>query len=458
MNGVQLANHVRRINEGGYIRTTPTQSPRSSRHLGSYIRAAHNDSSPVPPSSNYPPSSTEAGPSSRGDHDDGHDQPTPTPTSPFADAKNSKSESKDNRRSATMRPPPILKNSSSGSSQSSNSPSILSSTENEVRSSEVAADHEDAVDLEEDPKSHKQTLPISKGSAPARRSNVTRFNEEVSVSIPKFSTSIPKSTAERPRKTSGEGSQKFGKRNPVIVASTGASKRRPTVMRQRSSQVSSMGASRNASFQNLARSPRPTSLETDDIPIETPGTPSARQARAASLHHWRQRIRLSTESPSSEEVSEASGDESTDKQRPPARPDVRSKCFEKVESEKPLVDPNFRANFVDQTRSSQRSLTSLSAFARKSSAAEPAAASYQASGMIERGQATTSSSGKGKGKNAFTNEIVPLKAPAASGPEPTDEESYQALPRTKSQLSLLLERERVRSASQEQTARKPEKS
>ena len=76
---------------------------------------------------------------------------------------------------------------------------------------------------------------------------------------------------------------------------------------------------------------------------------------------------------------------------------------------------------------------------RKSSAVTATAASYQASGLLDFGH-PSSWTGRGQGKDAFDHEIVPLKAPAPAGPEPVEEESPAPLPRTKSQLTLILER------------------
>ena len=119
---------------------------------------------------------------------------------------------------------------------------------------------------------------------------------------------------------------------------------------------------------------------------------------------------------------------------------------EKAEALKPLVDPNFRSKFIGKTRSAQGSFTNLPSLLRKSAAGPPASASFQAAGMMD-----TSSPGRGKGREAYTNVIAPLKA----SPEAAGDDDPQPLPRTKSQLTLLLERERNRSANQEQMGRNP---
>jgi len=73
--------------------------------------------------------------------------------------------------------------------------------------------------------------------------------------------------------------------------------------------------------------------------------------------------------------------------------------------------------------------------------------------MIGSGQAT-SSAGRGKGREAFTNVTAPLKAPASTGPEPAADDA-RPLPKTESQLTLLLEKERPPSG-QEHSSKKPD--
>ena len=119
---------------------------------------------------------------------------------------------------------------------------------------------------------------------------------------------------------------------------------------------------------------------------------------------------------------------------------------EKPGALKPLVDPNFRSKFIGKTRSAQGSFTNLPSLLRKSAAPAPVSASFQAVGMMD-----TPSTSRGKGREAYTNVIAPLKA----SPEAASDDVPQPLPRTKSQLTLLLEKERNRSATQEQMGRNP---
>lgn len=453
ISGTQVAVQFSSINEGGYIRTTPTPSPRSSRSLKSYYKAARSASPPQNAPSTPPPvPPTAYEPSSSGDEFEGSSV-TPTTTSPLTAVTKKSSAPRENRRTTTTtttRPPPILKKSSSGSSDSSKT-STHSSIQIGDAQSGKGADDEEAVNLDEGLAVADRVIPIIRHTGPNRRSTTTRFNEEVAVSIPKFSTSAPRAIGVKPRRSSGDStsSQRSGKRIPVVVASAGTSRRRPAVLPRRSSGTASLGSSRNPSYSKLARSPKSTAIDPTFASSREQETQSTRRARAASPHPSKQRRRLSPGRPSDKEDS---GVEETQAQSGVSR--VTSEASEdategseddKSEPDKPLVDPNFRSKFVDRTRSPQRSFTNLPAFARKSSAAVATAASFQATGTIGSGQ-PTSSAGRGKGREAFTNVTAPLKAPAAAGPEVTGDEAARPLPKTKSQLTLLLEREKARSS------------
>ena len=448
LSGAQIDKQFDGISQGGYIRTTPKPSPRSSRHLDSYDTEAHSTDSTksAVPSS---PASPKARPV---DSDDELQETSVTPTPPshlrtISEATTTKP--KENRRTTTTRPPPILKKVGSGSNQSSRSASLLSPTSQELWSTAGAAG-EEAVTFDDDATSPESQAPVA-GKA-VRKSTTTRFNEEVAVSIPKVSA-VSRSSGGRPV---GESNQRPGRRNPIVVASTGASKRRPHVMRQRSSQASSLGTSkeapsRSSSSPNLARVMNPTSTNTAKTNSPEGGALSVRRLRAASPHPSKSREGSSPNSPPSE-TAEDFGGEVAGAQEPSTNPPsklgpVKENPNANLEGSKPLVDPDFRSIFVDRTRPSIRSLTNISSFARKSNAAAPTAASFQASGMLDAGQAI-STTGRSRGKEAFQNEIVPLKAPASAGPE-APAEAPEPLPRTKSQLTLLLEREKNRSAGQE---------
>lgn len=443
----QIDKQFNSISEGGYIRNTPTPSPRWSRSLGYDTEARSTVSTEGAVLSLL--ASAHAGPAQ--DVEGSEDASvTPTPESPYERSPEATTEAKENRRTVTTRPPPILKKGGSESSPSSKSSSVLSPASQALWST-AAAGNEEAVTFDDDPTTTDPL--VSDAGKPTRRSTTTRFNEEVAVSIPKVFT-VPRSSGGH---LSGESSQRSGRRNPIVVASTGASKRKPPVMRQRSSQASSVGASkeapsRSSSSPNLASSMKPALTKTTKSPSQEAEALSARRLRAASPHPSKHRKRLSSSPPSSEEAVEDRGGQDAWAQEPSMNPSpgpslVEGTANANSEISKPIVDPDFRSQFVDKRRPSNRSITNIPSFAPKSSATVPTAASFHASGLLDTGQGA-SIPGRNKGMEAFTNEIVPLKAPGAAGPE-SPVEASQPLPRTKSQITLLLANERNRSAGQE---------
>ena len=449
LSGAQIDRQFDSISQGGYIRTTPTSSPRSSRSIGSYDTEAR---STGPSTDAVLSSPAKPGPV-HGEEERSNISSTPAPQSPSETSQAATINLKENTRTPIARQPPILKKLSSGSNPSSKSSLVLSPA-SQVLWSTASAGNDEAVTFDSDPTPTEPFVPVAGKSA--RKSTTTRFNEEVAVSIPKVSTA-PRSSSGR---LSGESSQRSGRRNPIVVASTGASKKRPPVMRQRSSQASSFGASRDppsrsSSSPNLARSMKPSHTSTGKSPSQEAEAEasSARRSRAASPHPSKHRRRSPTNPPSSEENAEDFDRDDAGPHEPSTNADSGPTPVDEIanansELSRPLVDPDFRSKFEDKTRHSNRSFTSISSFARKSSAAVPTAASFQASGMLDTGQDTPIAA-RNRGKEAFNNEIIPLKAPASAGPEPPTEAS-QPFPRTKSQLTLLLEREKSRSAGQEQ--------
>ena len=454
-----MADQFRSINEGGYIRTTPRSSPRSSRSLGSYYSPAPSTrtvsssliqsvnaapSSGITPSLNEeqsstptqasaikkftgassgkPTSSTSRSPAIQ-EHDD-EGAATPTPSSPFANLRKIDLKSKESRRSNLPTAKPILKKSNSSESRSSSkSVSTVYQTRGEQQANRTALE-ESAVDSDDDTLAPAEAPAMAQ--SPARRYTATRFSEQVAVSIPKASTSTPRPTN---RRSHGEGSQTSGKRNPVVVASTAASKRRPAVIRQRSSQVSQAKTSPSPPSPGILRRSAGSTPTTG----QSPSAQATRRARAASPHLVGPKRRVSVEI-------EPTGEE------PPSN---NAKGKEQATRKPfPSIDPTFRSQFADQTRAPHRSFTNLSSLDRKSSAVTATAASYRAAGLLDYGSALSARS-HGRGKDAFDHEIVPLKAPAPAGPELSEEQPTAPLPRTKSQLALLLEKNKAGNQEQQ---------
>ncbi|KAK0513363.1 hypothetical protein JMJ35_004349 [Cladonia borealis] len=470
--GTQVATQFSDINEGGVIRTTPTPSPRPSLSLGSYYRTAR---SPTPASA----SASQAPTSPTDPRKDVATSVTPTPTSPLSAGTKGSSNLKENRRSdPPIRRPPILKKSSSGSTSGSGDKSsklvtVCPASSSAAKSSSIS-ESEEAVVLDDEATPPRSAIAPSGRTATTRKSVTTRFNEEVAVSIPKPSTSVIRSAKEKiGRSSSGENSQKSGRRNHVVVANTGASKKRPSLGRRKSSQTSSLPGSRTPSYLNLARSPKSPSSGSKHTSRKDQEAPIEKRSRAVSPHPSKDKKPLPLGPPSSEESSDESDEEEGATTRGPSGrsggrrdstdddddddedddddddsdDEVSAKPGnEKPETLKPLVDPNFRSKFIGKTRSAQGSFTNLPSLLRKPAAAGPASASFQAAGMMDK-----SSTGRGKSREAYTNIVAPLK----SSPEAASDDGPRPLPRTTSQLTLLLERERNRSANQEQTGRNP---
>ena len=442
------------INEGGYIRTTPTASPRSSKSLGRNYAAARSDASFTINSSTSNVTSPHSDPlSSEDELEDISATPTPASPSAVVVRKSPEAEETRGRTVRTGRPPPILKKSGSGSSESADSVQG-----DDTKIGAAAEDDDETVPDDDDLTYGSPRIPSIKRTAPSRRPTATRFNEEVAVSIPKVSSSVPRSAGDKYRRSSGDStsSHRSGRRNPIVIATTRASRRKLAVLPRRSSGTSSLGNSRTSSFSKLACSPKADTIDPSTVMDREGEAKSTRIARAASPHPSKQRRRLSPGPPSDEEDTEEEDidDEEVDDQRRKAQKtpfedaltdseDISGESDDKEnQTTKTLVDPNFRSKFVNNPRS-QRSLTNLHNFARKSTASISTAASFQATGTMGSGP-PVSSAGRVKGKEAFTNVTAPLKAPASAGPE-TDEENVRPLPKTKSQLTLLLEREKSRS-------------
>ncbi|KAL9036119.1 MAG: hypothetical protein Q9214_006279 [Letrouitia sp. 1 TL-2023] len=192
-------------------------------------------------------------------------------------------------------------------------------------------------------------------------------------------------------------------------------------MRNDSSQSSSSGAS---NFTPSFRSPTSmlsSTQATTNTDISSKSTPPERgeneNGRATFLP---QRKATSYETLSEDEVNE------DNTQEPERKADAQ------------LVDPDFRSKFVEKGRSARQPLPSVPLLREKGSEAAVAAASYQASGNLEFGHETRQD-GKSEAVGGFSNETYSLKRPSRQVAEPMGDE--QNLPRTKSQLTLLLKKD-----------------
>lgn len=405
--GKQVAALFSTISEGGFIRTTPTQSPRNSRSIGNFRTPVPDRSPTTSPPFTLGPSTSGPSSTSEAQNDGKQSIATVRGLGPTLSAPVSTSL----ERKSPVTLPPILKKPTDGSSIKLNkSARIISAPPTEV--SRAMASSGQIADPASTPSSKKGPGTI-------------RFDENTKSSSPKapIPTAQSSDKSTRPQE---QPSQKSSRKKATFIVGAGPSKKRPVPVRQRSSQSSSSAASSVASppppapsiaaqrgILNVSPSSRVSGHPTQSF--------STRNSTSGSSHPTR--VENSTprdESPSEDTSEYSSGDvggEATD-------------GGDREENKSPLVDPNFRSKFVDKTQPPQRSFASLSSLAPKSTAVAAAPASYQAAGMMGFGQPTQQTGG---GRNRVD---FPGRAALAAADED------RGLTKTKSQLTLLLDKDR----------------
>ncbi|KAL8695540.1 MAG: hypothetical protein Q9224_003373 [Gallowayella concinna] len=394
--GTLVAAIFSKISEGGYIRTTPTQSPRSSRSLGTFPRPQEAERPII--SSNFTPNLSRSNiPSLPSDDDAGDAEETETESTVSS------------KKKLPPRPPPILKK-----------PKSISPREG-AQSLDLVMQHDrpsGAVKVMEKSSPGGSSL----GSAanpgsflcdddfrpPGRSGKTARFStDEVSPS------NLLASTATADMDYIAAGSQGKAKSQPsrrkaTVVASTAASKRRP-ILRQRSSQSSPSNASVTTPSQSVGGQTQGRFARTN----LSPGAGS--YPPPVSKQQVQHRPERSLDPKVAPEV--ASSD--------PAKHNTVSEADLKLKPGSRKIPGH-------------TSLTSLPSILKKSSAAA-VPASYQATGMMNLGQQAQGGASSGK-----STEL--------SSPHTLDEDSRlgeaQPLPRTKSQLTMLLQRDRRSSRDQ----------
>ena len=435
------------ISAGDVIRTTPTQSPRTSWSLRDLRGQA---------SARFPSRVEEPGPTSA-TSDAGRppegltESRTPTPT-----AYQAQSSSPASRRSSG-RPPPILKKSRAGSTQEPKTARVMSP---KVELHDVGND--------QGPSNSSETVfSVSPSVAARSRLGVPRLPQQRSAGTtaqreaPASNLATPASGSRLQSTTSsikGQGSSnpKPSKKTPSFAASTAATKRRPSATRRKSSQSSSSSASkntsprlagqRNTSTQSPLSVPPELQSQSDDTENSSPqqtvrigdqerelDNPTARPPRPTS-----------PQSSKSAGSSSASSSRHDSPERRSAANDPEEKSADEEQVDQLEIAPkDFRSKFVDKSREGRSG--PFRPVAPKATAVSAVPASYQSSGILSSGQ-RDSPAGPGKGKmkqTTFYDETIALKPPGpTSGLSNERTDTYSALPRTKSQLTLLLERDR----------------
>ena len=393
-----------RISEGGYIRTTPTQSPRASRSLGAFVAVQDMD-----------PSSTDSA-------DPVIEQKPSNPE--YADFETAGSSSKN----VQDRPTSILKKSKSGSSgQLSKSARILTPT--------FEASKFGLGDVEEDDVSLDTPSSTMTGSQSGNARNNSAFltfppsekkhaRPSKGATVQETSSSLQSSSTGKPMVLQDSSIPKQGRRKQAVVTSRGPARKRP-IMRHGSSQSSS-GSTSNLTTSSQSRTNKPDGVHTSntkDVSFrsmlpKSDDSSSNRKARSSKKNQGT----VSDDSLKEQDTDDGSQDEESN-------------------SGGQLVDPNFRANFAERTRSAQQSFTSIASITSKSSPTTGAAASYQASGTLDFGPHSRAVH-KSKVASGYMDKRLQPTRPDASKQTAESDISEYGLPRSKSQLTLLLEKNR----------------
>lgn len=408
INGNRVAAIFSKISEGGYIRTTPTQSPRSSRSLGTFRRSHESQEQNTPPPS---------------------DSAVPTPNATQLPGKGetgnvdeTKTESVSaSRKRLPPRPPPILKR--------TKPTSLLSSPRNVDT---VLQYRQDAgiADAYERPSSGTSSLGLAPqphdldGRTEVGRKSFgqsggknTRFT--INEGDPRTLTQSTGEEADdtESKDTHGRSSQRASRRKATVVANVAASKRKP-VLRQRSMQSSSSSASVTSTPPEIERT-------TAQAPRRVSSASNASVKTESGISTMLKRQRTQQEEPElNQEISpEAAA---------LAKGALGRNQAMKLGSKRQLNS---------RTLPSHSSLTSLPSILKKPSAATVTSALSQASGTLDLGQQT----------RHVEEQLYEESMAESSKQTPSHDNSRpkqmtggeQAMSRSKSQLALLLRKDRT---------------
>lgn len=426
ISGRQVAVQFSHISEGGYFRTTPTQSPRISRSLGGNETGDAPDSgASASPRDASQPGDDRAGPvavkeqeGQQGREDAGpRTEPAPAPISKTVTVLPS-----------ILKKPKTVSTPSSSSSTSSKTAKVISPDSGFSR--RAGDDDDGGVVLPAHDARAKVPDDRSASFTPGRQSFSTEEHAAPNVGVERGSrrrsvvresvTATEKSIASqddvKPKST--------GKR--AVLAKTGASKRRPIITPRKSSQSSSGPASHVAAS--------PASGAKIEATARAPGwRPNAERSASGDDQPIMQRSRQGSPHPSPRR-SAVPGD---DLIRGESHGKSRNASSDVADG---LVDRDFRSRFATRSRGDGPRFGPVTG---KSTAAAVTCADHQAMGITDSAPSQPLDRSD-QWSESFTDEIVHLKPPGSSGPRAKDDSEARPLPRTKSQLTLLLERDRQR--------------
>lgn len=393
--GQQVAVLFHAISEEGPLRTTPTQSPRTSRNLGGYRRGPqplHSELRPEGRLDSYSPETSQI----RKRQDDDWQR------SSFIVQRGSEHSSRGEKDASSIAQPADVPRFATIIEDDGDDRTPTATPPPTARRCKAAADYTcisgapDATSRPEVNRTDSETLPSGNFESPPRAESVT---------------------SEDTIKGDQERAKRGGRKRVAVHAHTPASRRRPVVMRRKSSQSSSSTASNTAS-------PRPSVTRVSEVDESVVSS----QDDIISMD-------LPEEELKPKEAPTTTAKTSTQRSPPPDHKSGKSSRGGV------LVEPDFRSKFVAKARSAQSSFVSLPSLIQSPSTTTAAFASYQASGMTALAHQEQSAE-RTKSRVTFSDEATSSGLAAPTGPKAELDEGGQTLPRTQSQLTLLLERDR----------------
>ncbi|KAL8780169.1 MAG: hypothetical protein Q9194_001064 [Teloschistes cf. exilis] len=408
INGNRVAAIFGKISEGGYIRTTPTQSPRSSRSLGTFRRThGSQEQDTTPPSDSAGPTPNATQPPGKGD---GGNVGQPMTESVSA-----------SRKRLPPRPSPILRRTKPTSLLSSprDVDLVLQHRKDAAEADAYERPSFGTLSLGLAPQPNDPDGPTKVGRKPSGQSGGKNTRFTINEGDPRNLTQPMGEEADdtESQDTHGRSSQRTSRRKATMVANVAASKRK-LVVRQRSLQSSSSSAS-------VTSTPPEIEPTTAQAPRRVSSAINASVKTESGISTMLKRQRTQQEEP------ETNQETSPDAAAPAKRALGRDQDMK--------LGP--RRQLSSRAQPSHPSLTSLPSILKKPSAATVTSAPYQASGTLDLGQQTR-----------HVEEQLYEESMAESSKQPPSCDNSrtkqlaggeQAMSRSKSQLALLLQKNRM---------------
>ena len=440
------------------IRTTPTSSPRSSRLLPA-LRIAARPASPPPINRDEAAVvDDDVDVSSAKGEASTVDQSNPVTELPSAPTV----EEEKGRRRGSSRPPPILKKTRTESTkQESKTARILTPTWKTPRNS--SADTEvlprAPTSISFDPKSRGDKV-VDTGASERSKISVYDLGSS-SAAAAASSSSLSGGTPSESFKGSSSISSKSNRKKPSFIAGATSSKRRPVVVRRKSSQSSSSNVQSSSSSNSKAPSPRIGSQGATSAspPPPTPPLPLGRPDRAQTTFlaltgtedttAMRTTPNVRSSRPTSRSVSPVTSGpfHRPSRDHMPDQPDLNpaAHLVERGQLVQ-LVDRDFRIKFADKFRPENHPFAVLKSKSSVGLSTTPAQGPSLGGVMESPAHELRPDKGKGKAKAADRDTDRDTLKPSAktSGTDDKSDrnESTPQLPRTKSQLTFLLEKDK----------------